>query len=764
MVVGGKQGLCSQLFGAGGKFQHCPSNAHTVIGRGAPANLIQNQQAPGSGIFQNGGHLGHLHHKGGLAGGQVVAGADSCKHPVHQTDSGGPSRDKGAHLGHEHNQGHLAHIGGFARHIGACDNGNLVVLPAERGIIGHEQGILQHGLYHRVPSVGDGNFRSQADFRAAVAPLHRHSSQGAQRIRRRHRRGGLLNPGSLPGQLLPQGGKDLIFQSRQPVLGGEHLVFQLFQLLGDVALAVCKGLLADVICRHLVHKGLGNLNIVAEHPVKAHFQGSDACLFPFTGLNGRNGAGAAVHNIPEPVCIGVGTLADDAALPDGERRVVHNGFFNLVRTIRQRVNGRSKLLQQGAPQLCQDRFHLGQCPQPTGKGQQVPAVDSAGDDAGHDPLQVRHILEGLFQLAPGDGALHQSLYGGVPPGDLCRIQQRLFQPGAQHPPAHGRVGFVQYPQQGALFLLGAHGLCQLQVPPGIQIQLHKAAGGVVLQLPDVFQVIFLQGQQSLQQSPAGGQCCGEGGKAQLLHRAAEMAFQAGTGLFKIEILCLTLVHAAAQAAEEHIGDGLILYPLTKAQHLAGGEAAQFGSNGSGVGAGGGEERAGRQVAKGKAELAALAEDAAHVVILALLQHTAFGDGAGGDDAGNVPFHQSLGQGRVLHLLTDGNLIALLHQPRNIGVHAVVGHAAHGRLLLLGLAAVPAGQRQVQLPGCQLGILVEHFIEVTQAEKQNAVLIPGLHFLILPLHGSQFFFCHNCFLSANSPVRLHVVAPVMRRFS
>lgn len=125
---------------------------------------------------------------------RVVAGADSCKHPVHQTDSGGPSRDKGAHLGHEHDQGHLAHIGGFARHIGACDNGNLVVLPAESGIIGHEQGVLQHGLYHRVPSVGDGNFRSQADFRAAVAPLHRHGGQGAQRIRRRHRRGGLLNP------------------------------------------------------------------------------------------------------------------------------------------------------------------------------------------------------------------------------------------------------------------------------------------------------------------------------------------------------------------------------------------------------------------------------------------------------------------------------------------------------------------------------------------------------------------------------------------
>ena len=80
---------------------------------------------------------------------------------------------------------------------------------------------------------------------------------------------------------------------------------------------------------------------------------------------------------------------------------------------------------------------------------------------------------------------------------------------------------------------------------------------------------------------------------------------------------------------------------------------------------------------------------------------------------------------------------------------MIGHAAHGGLLLLGLAPVPAGQGQIQLPGRQLGVLVEHFVEVAQPEKQDAVLIAFFDLLILPLHRRQFIgrLCHwhNLFL-------------------
>ena len=59
------------------------------------------------------------------------------------------------------------------------------------------------------------------------------------------------------------------------------------------------------------------------------------------------------------------------------------------------------------------------------------------------------------------------------------------------------------------------------------------------------------------------------------------------------------------------------------------------------------------------------------------------------------------------------------------------------------------QERVQLPGSHLGVLVEHLIEVTQAEKQNTILVALFYIIVLPPHGGQFIcrFCHrlNLFL-------------------
>ena len=99
MVVGGKEGLCSQLPGIGGVFQHRPGNGHAVIGGGASADFVQNQKALGGGVLQNGGHLCHLHHEGGLTGGQVVAGTNPGEYPIHNADSGAAGGDEGANLG-----------------------------------------------------------------------------------------------------------------------------------------------------------------------------------------------------------------------------------------------------------------------------------------------------------------------------------------------------------------------------------------------------------------------------------------------------------------------------------------------------------------------------------------------------------------------------------------------------------------------------------------------------------------------------------------
>ena len=130
-------------------------------------------------------------------------------------------------------------------------------------------------------AIFDGDLPSQSDLRAAITPLHRHGGKAAQGVCGGHGGGGLLHPGGLLGKVLPKLGENLVFQGGEPVFGGKHLIFQLLQLLGDVALAVGKGLLADIICGYLVDKGLGHLNIITEYPVEAHFQGADSGFFPF---------------------------------------------------------------------------------------------------------------------------------------------------------------------------------------------------------------------------------------------------------------------------------------------------------------------------------------------------------------------------------------------------------------------------------------------------------------------------------------------------
>ena len=154
--------------------------------------------------------------------------------------------------------------------------------------------------------------------------------------------------------------------------------------------------------------------------------------------------------------------------------------------------------------------------------------------------------------------------------------------------------------------------------------------------------------------------------------------------------------------------------------------------------GGAAELPGGYVAEGHSPGFSLQLYGADIVAAPLLQHGAFGDGARGDDPDHVPLDDALGQSRVLGLLADGHLVALGDKPGNIALGTVIGHAAHGRALLRVFhAPVPGGQRQLQLFRRKLRVIVEHFIEIAQPEKQQTILIARLYFVILSFHGRQF---------------------------
>ena len=143
--------------------------------------------------------------------------------------------------------------------------------------------------------------------------------------------------------------------------------------------------------------------------------------------------------------------------------------------------------------------------------------------------------------------------------------------------------------------------------------------------------------------------------------------------------------------------------------------------------------AGRHVAERRAGVLPVQKDAAEEVAAPVVEAGAVDDRAGRDDADDIALDKALGERRVLGLLADGDLVALGDQARDVGVARMIGNAAHRRLILRRLAAVAGRQRQVKLARGELSILVEHLVEVAQAEKEDRILILFLDLQILLHH-------------------------------
>ena len=110
----------------------------------------------------------------------------------------------------------------------------------------------------------------------------------------------------------------------------------------------------------------------------------------------------------------------------------------------------------------------------------------------------------------------------------------------------------------------------------------------------------------------------------------------------------------------------------------------------------GGDLAGGDVAQAQPGPLLVLVDGADEIIPPLVQHGGGNDGTRRHNADNVPVHQALGGGGVLHLLTDGHLVTAGDEAGDVGVGAVVRHAAHRGALPLRLAPVPAGEGQLQL--------------------------------------------------------------------
>ncbi len=107
-----------------------------------------------------------------------------------------------------------------------------------------------------------------------------------------------------------------------------------------------------------------------------------------------------------------------------------------------------------------------------------------------------------------------------------------------------------------------------------------------------------------------------------------------------------------------------------------------------------------------------------------------GEGSRRDDPHDFAFDDPFGLAGVLDLVADGHAKPLLDQARDVAVHGVKRHAAHGDGAAIGVFRA-RGERELERAGGQQGVFVEHLVEVAHPEEQDGVAMLLLRVKILP---------------------------------
>ena len=481
MVVGGEERLGAQGGVVVDVLDHRPGDGDAVVGAGAAADLVQDEQAAGGGVVQDVGGLDHLDHEGGLPGVDLVLGADAGEDAVDEADAGGGGGDEAAHLRHQDDQGDLAQVGGLAGHVGAGDDAHALA-GLEGDVVGHEALAAEGVLDHRVAAVLDVEHVVRQDLGADVAAQGSGLGEGGQDIQLGQAAGGAQQAGGGGAQALAHLAEQAQLDLVDALLGVEHQRLVFLHLGGDVALGVDQGLLADVVGGRQPGVGAGDLDVIAEDLVVADLEGLDAgalALDAFQVGDPLAGMAGALHH---PIQLGGEAGADDAGVGEGGGRVIGDGGFEQGQLIGAQVEVAQHVFQAGAGSAGADRGQAGvlqnlgdaaQAGEGLAHGDQVARLGGAAGYAVGQAFQVVQGLEGGAQLGAQQAAGEEEGHALLALADVGDIQQRLADPLAQQALAHGGDGVIQLAEQRAVDGAAADGLGQLQVAAGGGVEGHE---------------------------------------------------------------------------------------------------------------------------------------------------------------------------------------------------------------------------------------------------------------------------------------------------
>ena len=218
----------------------------------------------------------HLDHERTEATAQAVACAHTRKDAVHHANARTFSRHKAANLRHEHNKPRLAQVRRFTGHVRACNEHQSRSVRRKRHVVRDKVQIGVHRNNHRMETAANFNTRPFKNFRANVIVLAGRAGKAVQAIDSGNRIGNALELGAPAVHAFAKLAENLVFQRMDVDFGIADDGFAFLHLRRDIAFAIHRRLLADILVRNrlrgLCHLRLRDFDVITEHAVVTDFQ------------------------------------------------------------------------------------------------------------------------------------------------------------------------------------------------------------------------------------------------------------------------------------------------------------------------------------------------------------------------------------------------------------------------------------------------------------------------------------------------------------
>ena len=535
----------------------------------------------------------------------------------------------------------------------------------------------------------------------------------------------------MAGGALPDIGEEFLFQRENLVLGVQHLALVILQLGRGEAFGVDQGLLALIVGGRQMLIGAGDLDVVAEDVIEAHFERGDAGALALAGLDLGDVPLAVLAQVAEFVELGMVSGADGAAIHQVERRFVGDGFEDEVGDVGKFVEPVVQAAQARRLLGVEAAFQRGEFFQRAAQSEHVARAGRAQGDFGQQAFQIEDAGEVLAQLRAQDGLLAQFAHRVQALFDFGAVHGGPQQALAEQTAAHTGEGLIQHAEHGELRLRatgvgGEDGLEQFQIAHGDGVQHHGIGAVVIGGAVEMVQRGSLRIVQVVEDGASGADGGGPASQAAAIQREQlEVIAQRAVAVIVGEDPVFQFgAHEAWAGAFRGREEGQVGGEEDFARAQLFQRAGHFGGLHFGD-----LELAGRDIHVGHGGPRSVARDGGQEVVLAGAHQGGVHGGAGRHHAHDLAFDQALGGFGIFHLVADGDAVSLLDEARDVALGRMEGDAAHGDGGALFLVA--RGEGDFQFARGHHGVLEEELVKIAEAEHQQGVGYLLLDAVVLP---------------------------------